>query len=266
MISREINSEINSEMSRGRCAQRNARGIFRIELGTRWGSGATCRVVNHNRTKFLLAPLAASALIFSLAACGSDDDSGAQTTGTTATTMADDMSTDDTTMTSNDMGGEAADDMMEMPGGEATVGDITVTDAWVRQPAEGQTTSAAYGTITNNGDTDITLVAGSVPFDATVEIHETLMDDSGTMQMQEREDGFVIAAGATFKLEPGGPHMMMLDIDPADFVGEVEVTMIFDDGTELTVTAPVRGIDGMDMDTGDMGDDMGGDMTETTDG
>ena len=151
------------------------------------------------------------------------------------------------------------DDMMEMPGGEATVGDITATDVWVRQPAEGQSASAAYGMITNGGDTDITLVGGAVPFDATVEIHETLMDDEGTMQMQEREDGFVIAAGATFTLEPGGPHIMMLDIDPADFVDEVEVTMIFDDGTELVVVAPIRSLDGMDMDM-DMdihsGDDM----------
>ena len=55
-----------------------------------------------------------------------------------------------------------------MPGGEATVGDITVTDAWVRQPADGQTASVAYGTITNNGDSDITLVGGSVALGATV--------------------------------------------------------------------------------------------------
>ena len=42
-----------------------------------------------------------------------------------------------------------------------------------------------------------------------------------------------------------------------DFVDSVDVTLIFDDGTEITVMAPVRSIDGMDM---------GGDMTETTDG
>jgi len=213
--------------------------------------------VNHNRTKLILAPLAASALLFSLAACGSDDDAASSDTAgeITQTTMGGEMASDNT----------MDDDMAEMPVGEATVGDITVTDAWVRQPAEGQTRSAAYGTITNNGDTDITLVGGSVPFDATVEIHETLMDDEGVMQMQERPDGFVIAAGATFELEPGGPHVMMLDIDPADFVDSVDVTLIFDDGTELTVTAPVRSLDGMDMET-DMGDDMGGGMTETTDG
>ena len=231
----------------------------------------TSGAVNSIRTKSLLAPLAASALIFSLAACGSDDDSSSDAAVETTMddmatddTMADDMASDDTM--ADDMDSDMDDDMMEMPGGEATVGDIAVTDAWVRQPAEGQTTSAAYGTITNNGDTDITLIGGSVPFDATVEIHETLMDDEGTMQMQEREDGFVIAAGATFKLEPGGPHVMMLDIDPADFVDEIEVTLIFDDGTELTVTAPIRSIDGMDMDMDHSGDDMDDDMTETTDG
>jgi copper(I)-binding protein len=213
--------------------------------------------VNHNRTTLLLAPLAASALIFSLAACGSDDDGASSDTVVettddmaTGTTMADDM---------------ASDDMAEMPGGEATVGDLAVTDAWARQPADGQTASAAYATITNNGDTDVTLIGGSVPFDATVEIHETLMGDDGSMQMQEREDGFVIPAGGSFTLEPGGPHIMLLDIDPADFVGEIDVTMIFDDGTELTVTAPVRSIDGMDMDMDESGDDMD-DMSETTDG
>ncbi len=219
--------------------------------------------MNHTSIKLLLAPLAASALILSLAACGSDDDASSDTVAETpVTTMADDMASD-TTM-ADDMASDTtmADDMAEMPGGEATVGDISVTGAWVRQPAEGQTTSAAYATIENTGDADITLVGGSVPFDATVEIHETLMDAAGTMQMQQREDGFVIAAGETFTLEPGGPHIMMLDIDPADFVDEVQITMIFDDGTEVTVTAPVRPLDAM---PGDMGD-MGADMTGTTEG
>jgi periplasmic copper chaperone A len=219
--------------------------------------------VNHNRTNPLLASLGAAALILSLASCGSDDDGSSDTVAETSqTTMAGGMGDDaGDDMAEDDM---AEDDMTELPGGEATVGDITVTDVWVRQPAEGQTTSAAYGTITNNGDADVTLVGGSVPVDATVEIHETLMDDAGTMQMQEREDGFVIAAGSSFTLEPGGPHIMLIDIDPADVVGDLDVTMIFDDGTELTVTAPVRTLDGMDM--GGMGDDMGDDMTETTDG
>jgi len=198
--------------------------------------------VNHNRTKLLLAPLAATALIFSVTACGSDDDTSSDTTEmTTATSM--------------------ADDMTEMDGGEATVGDLTVTGVWMREPAEGQTRSAAYGTITNNGDADVTLVAASVPFDATVEIHETIMGDDGAMQMQEVPEGFVVPAGGSFTLEPGGPHIMLIDIDPADITGTIDVTMVFDDGTEVTVGAPVRPLM---MD--DMSGDMSGDMTETTEG
>ena len=216
--------------------------------------------MNHNRTKLLLAPLAASALVLSLAACGSDDDSASDTTEMAAeTTMAADDMSSETTM-AGDMD-DSGDDMGEMPGGEATVGDITVTDVWMRQPAEGQTRTATYGTITNNGDTDVTLVAASVPFDATVEIHETIMGDDGAMQMQEVPEGFVVPAGGSFTLEPGGPHIMLIDIDPADIMGTIDVTMVFDDGTEVTVGAPVRPLV---MD--DMSSDMSDDMTETTEG
>ena len=182
-----------------------------------------------HRTASLIAPFAALALTFSVAACGSDDDSSDAT---------DPPAADD----------EMADAEMAMDGGEATVGDLAVSGVWVREPAEGQTRSAAYGTITNNGDSDVTLVAAAVAFDATVEIHETLMDDDGTMQMQEVPDGFVVPAGGSFTLEPGGPHIMLIDIDPADIVGMIEVTMSFDDGTDVVVEAPVRSLD-MDMES-----------------
>jgi copper(I)-binding protein len=230
--------------------------------------------VNHNRTRTLLAPLAASALVLSLAACGSDDDSSSDTVAdVTETTVADEMSSETTvaddmaseTTMAEDMADDESDDMAEMPGGEATVGDITVTGVWMREPAEGQTRTAAYGTITNNGDADVTLVSASVPFDATVEIHETIMGDDGSMQMQEVPEGFVVPAGGSFTLEPGGPHIMLIDIDPADITGTIDVTMVFDDGTEVTVGAPVRPLVMDDM-SSDMEGDMDDDMTETTDG
>ncbi|HYN34053.1 MAG TPA: copper chaperone PCu(A)C [Ilumatobacteraceae bacterium] len=200
----------------------------------------------NQRTKALLAPVAAIALAFSIAACGSDDDASSDTTTAATTAIAEATTPMEGT---TDMGGE-------MAGGEATAGDITVTDVWIREPAEGQTLSAAYGTITNNGDADVTLIGGSVPFDATVEIHETTTDADGKMQMQEVPEGFVVPAGGSFTLEPGGPHIMLIDIDPADIVGTIDVTMIFDDGTEVTVGAPVKALD--------MGGDMTGDMTGTT--
>ncbi len=99
-------------MARWCCAERNASGDISGLRGTWRGWATTCRVVNHNRTRLLLAPLAASALVLSLAACGSDDDTGASDTiveTTEMAEMADDMASD-TTM-ADDMADDMDDDM-----------------------------------------------------------------------------------------------------------------------------------------------------------
>jgi len=192
-------------------------------------------IVNTRMTKKLSAPLLAAVLSIGAAACGSSDDDA-------------------------DTG---AVDATEQPASA----DITITDAWVREPADGQTRAAGYGTITNGGDETITLVGASAPITATFEIHETSMSDEGTMSMSEKDGGFEIASGESFTLEPGGPHVMMIDIDPAEFTGPIDLTYLFD-STEITVSAELRTIgddmDGMDMDDGEMDemDHSGDDTTE----
>lgn len=198
--------------------------------------------MNHSRTKILLAPVAAVALTFTLAACGSDSDSSSSTEAASGT------------------------------GADASA-EVTITDAWIREPAEGQTASAAYATITNDSGEDITLVGASAPVGGDIQIHETLMDDDGTMTMKEKTDGFVIAAGDSFTLEPGGPHVMFMGIEPTEITGTIDVTFVFESGLELTVPAEVRVLDGGDMDDmddmdhddmDDMDDDMEMDETEST--
>jgi copper(I)-binding protein len=160
--------------------------------------------VNRHAIRFSLPAVAAVALASALVACGDDDDS--------------------------DSAADAAG--------------VTVDDAWVRQPAAGQTNSAAYGVITNGTDGEVTLVGAStdsVPVDS-IEIHETLVDDEGVMSMQEREDGFTIESGGSLTLEPGGPHVMMLGIDPAELTGDIELTFDFDGADPVTVTAELREI------------------------
>ena len=128
----------------------------------------------------------------------------------------------------------------------AETGSVSITDVWVRQPAEGQPNSAGYGTITNESGSEITLIGASADIQATFEIHETVMDDDGVMSMQEQEDGFAIAAGETFTLEPGGPHVMMLGIDPADFEGDgFDLTFVFDGADDVTEFAQIRAVEGM---------------------
>ena len=145
----------------------------------------------------------------------------------------------------------------------------TIADAWIREPAAGTTATAAYATITNDGDEDITLIGASSPLTDQVELHETLMDDEGMMSMQQKEGGFVIEAGTSLVMEPGGAHVMLLDVDPADVTGEIEITYDFDGADHVTVQAPVEPLPaGDDMaEGGDMGDmDHDGTDSATTDG
>lgn len=190
--------------------------------------------MNTRTIKKFSAPLFAAALSVGAVACGSSDDA------------------------SDSAPGDSSE--------ESASAEVTVTDAWVREPADGQTLAAGYGTITNGGDEAITLVGASAPVSATFEIHETSVGDDGAMSMAEREDGFEIAAGESFTLEPGGPHVMMLDIDPEEFTGPLDLTFVFD-STEVTVEAELRAIgDAMeDMDEMDEMDHSEMDMDEMED-
>ena len=61
-----------------------------------------------------------------------------------------------------------------------------------------------------------------------------------------------IEAGTSFALEPGGAHVMLDGVDEGDVLAPVEVTFVFDDGSDagldVTVEAEVRPLDG-DADT-----------------
>lgn len=202
--------------------------------------------MNARTIKQLSAPLLAAALAFGAAACGSDDDASSDTVAATDTTEQ----------------SAASDTTAEEPAS----GEVTIADAWIREPAEGQTLAAGYGTITNGTDEAITLIDASAPITATFEIHETTVDDEGTMSMSEREDGFEIAAGESFTLEPGGPHVMMLDIEPTEIVGTIDLTFVFD-SQEVTVPAEVRAIgddsmEGMDDEAMEDVDHSGDETTE----
>jgi len=129
----------------------------------------------------------------------------------------------------------------------STSGDVAVQDAWVRELAAGQTTAAAYATVVNGTDHEVTLVGATSPLTDDVTVHETTTGDDGTMSMGEPDGGVTIEAGASFVLEPGGAHVMLDGVDAADVVAPVEVTFVFDDGSEtgldVTADAEVRPLD-----------------------
>jgi copper(I)-binding protein len=187
-----------------------------------------------------------------LAACGDDDEA-----------------TEATTTTAAESG----------TGSEAEAAEIEITDVWSRQV---QDRGAVYMVIQGGSEDDALLSASvPAEVAGTVEIHETVAADgstegsmeegsmesesmgeettttmaggmgdgstttmaggSGMMQMRP-VDRIEIPAGGTVELEPGGYHVMLLDVpDTYPAVGETfEVTLTFEQAGEKTVTAEVR--------------------------
>lgn len=165
-----------------------------------------------------------------------------------------------------------ADDPTSTPATEAA--SVTLSDAWVKSAESGM--SAAFGLIENTGDADVTIVSVTTPASTTTELHETVDDGTGTMTMREKQGGFGVPAGATLALEPGGNHLMLMDLTAPVVAGdEVALTLTFADDSTLDVTAPAKDYAGANETyAGDQADadgaggaghggmDMGGDMTD----
>lgn len=114
----------------------------------------------------------------------------------------------------------------------------SIDSASYKNEKTGKFMTGSFMTITNNGEKDVTLVGGASPIAGIVEIHEVIDG-----MMQPMADGLLIPAGKSVKLRMGGYHVMLLELDHEIKAGEeAEVTLRFSDGSEQTITAPVKDI------------------------
>lgn len=116
-----------------------------------------------------------------------------------------------------------------------------VESAWVRSTPPNMKITAGYMSLRNNSSTDHRLVAASSTVSDRVELH-THVHDMQTGMMQMRHVEYIdLPAGQTVALEPGGLHIMFMDLKTDLQPGtDVPLTLEFDDGSTLTVEAPVR--------------------------
>ncbi len=132
-------------------------------------------------------------------------------------------------------------------------------DVWVKAADSGMT--AGFGQLRNDGDTDLTVVSATDEATSAMELHETVPNESGQMVMREVEGGFVIPAGGSIELAPGGNHLMFMDVtSPLRAGEETTITLTFADDSTAEITAPVKEFSGANenYEGGDMGDmDMG---------
>ena len=101
-------------------------------------------------------------------------------------------------------------------------------------------TTAAYFTITNDGDADDVLLSASAGGFGSVELHDTIVE-GGSASMVEQTDGIPIPAGSSVTLEPGGLHVMLIEAEDAIAAGdEIEITLEFEEAGEVTLVSVVR--------------------------
>lgn len=125
---------------------------------------------------------------------------------------------------------------------EATVGDLTLSEAFTRATLPNAPTAGGYVTIANGGSDDDRLVSASSPVAGEVQIHEmSVIDD--VMQMRELEEGIAIPAGETVALSPGGLHLMFIGLSEGFAEGEtVPVTLTFEHAGDVEIALPVRAL------------------------
>jgi copper(I)-binding protein len=91
------------------------------------------------------------------------------------------------------------------------IGDLEIGHPWSRATPNGAKVGGGYLSITNHGSTSDRLVGASLSIAGHGEIHEMKMDN-GVMQMRPLADGIEIKPGETVKFEPGGYHLMFMDL------------------------------------------------------
>ncbi|WP_131098611.1 copper chaperone PCu(A)C [Streptomonospora litoralis] len=132
----------------------------------------------------------------------------------------------------------ATPDAAQAGKGSASSGDIAVSGAWVPVPARPDV-GAAYLTVQNSGAEDDALVGAASTASQTTQIHTTEITESGASTMKQVEE-VPLPAGGAAQLEPGGHHIMIMDIAEELAVGDtVTLTLSFDSGAEVRVPAPV---------------------------
>lgn len=128
---------------------------------------------------------------------------------------------------------------------------IQTSDPYVRAVPPGMANSAAFMQLKNNDKNGHALVAAESPAAKMVELHTHVHE--GGMMMMRKIDKIDLPAGQPVALQPGGLHVMLMglvkELKPGD---QVELTLIYEDGSKSKLSAPVKMIEGMQMQRGQM--------------
>ncbi|MGM0585504.1 MAG: copper chaperone PCu(A)C [Pseudomonadota bacterium] len=118
----------------------------------------------------------------------------------------------------------------------ALAADITVEDAYAR--SANPKVAGAFMTLRNNADAPAKLVAARSDIARKTELHTHEMED-GIARMRQVES-MTVPAGGLHRLQRGGDHVMFMGLhEPLEPGDRFPLTLVFEDGTEVTVEVEV---------------------------
>lgn len=124
---------------------------------------------------------------------------------------------------------------------------VSLFGGWARASVEGAPNGAAFGYVVNLSDTEDTLLSVSSEAAEAVEIHEMVMGDNDVMQMHPIEGGLVIAPHSYQELQPGGLHIMLINLkQPLEAGKLLDITLHFETAGDVMVQVPIRDMTAMD--------------------
>jgi copper(I)-binding protein len=141
---------------------------------------------------------------------------------------------------------------------EAGSKELKVSGVWARQVMD---SGAVYMTISGGAEADaLTKVAVPADVAGEAQLHETVMGDMSTTEMEGADDmggsmggsgsmsmqqvqQIDVPAGEIVQLKPGGFHVMLMDVKKDLKAGDTfDVTLTFETAGTKKVTATVKGV------------------------
>lgn len=116
---------------------------------------------------------------------------------------------------------------------------VLVTDSWTRPAGRGEN-GAVYFVLENPGSRPDVLVGARGEVAQSVEIHRSVMGEGDVMRM-EPQKSVEVPPGGRVAFEPGGLHVMLVDLNRELEAGEAfSIVLAFEQAGELGVEVEVR--------------------------
>ncbi|MBL8078187.1 MAG: copper chaperone PCu(A)C [Anaerolineales bacterium] len=120
-----------------------------------------------------------------------------------------------------------------------SLSELVIQGAWAR-PASAGENGAAYFVIENWTMTDDILLSVSSEIASATEVHMSMADANGVMSMLMQES-IPVPAKATVKFEPGGLHVMFVNLNRNLIVGDTfTLILLFEKAGEVSLQVKVK--------------------------